>query len=366
MYKFLLIEDSTEDSDLFQDTIKRMNIAASEEMYQITIAATYDEEISMISDDFNGVIIDIKLDGDHTGNEIVREIMQNYRLPVAIFTGTPDTEQVKGSPIIVYKKGEASQEEIITNLCSVSDTGLFKVLGGTGILETAMNQVFWRNLYPQIELWKTKKGNGIDTERVILRYAISHIQELIDIEIPAHVTEEMYICPPVSPILKTGSIIEAKDDGLCCIVLSPPCDLSLHNGKIKTECVLLCEIEDHKETNIKIIGDATSQKSQEKLISKAINNNYSDYYHWLPENSLFAGGYINFRKVITYSPEEIHEQFYPSRLKVQEGFVKAILARFSSYYARQGQPDFDFEAEASNIVSRFTRVAQGKQELPLE
>lgn len=354
MYNFLLIEDSKDDSDVFLATIKRMNLQAGNEQYKITVADSYAKGMAMISEDINGVIVDIKLDDEHSGNEIIHEIMQKHRLPVAIFTGTPDTEQDKGSPIIVYKKGEAKQEDIIANLCRVSDTGLFKVLSGTGIIESAMNKVFWRNLYPQIELWKSKKECGVDTEKVLLRYVISHIQELIDNEMPAHVTEEMYICPPVSDEIKTGSIIQAKSDGLYFIVLSPPCDLSIHDGKVKTDRVLLCEIEEQKAVNIKIIGDATSTKAQTKLIAKALNNNHTDYYHWLPENSLFLGGYINFRRVITYTPKEILEQFNHPLLKVQEGFVKSILGRFSAYYARQGQPDFDFETEASSIVSKFT------------
>jgi hypothetical protein len=354
MYKLLLIEDSKEDSDVFLDTIKRMNSEYGAEQYEMITASSYTEGLLKISKDLNGVIVDIKLDNGNSGNEIIREIMQKYRLPVAIFTGTPDTEQDKGSPIIVYRKGEAKQEDIVTNLCRVSDTGLFKVLGGTGIIESAMTQVFWSNLYPQINLWKSKKESGVDTEKVLLRYVISHIQELIDSEMPAHVTEEMYICPPINMGIKTGSIIQKKSDGVYFIVLSPPCDLSVYNGKVKTDYVLLCEIVEQNTVNTEIVRETTSVNKQTNLIAKALNNNYTEYYHWLPENSLFSGGYINFRKVITYSPSEILEQFNHPLLKVQEGFVKSILGRFSAYYARQGQPDFDFETEAANIVSKLT------------
>jgi hypothetical protein len=252
MYKLLLIEDSKEDSDVFLDTIKRMNSEYGAEQYEMITASSYTEGLLKISKDLNGVIVDIKLDNGNSGNEIIREIMQKYRLPVAIFTGTPDTEQDKGSPIIVYRKGEAKQEDIVTNLCRVSDTGLFKVLGGTGIIESAMTQVFWSNLYPQINLWKSKKESGVDTEKVLLRYVISHIQELIDSEMPAHVTEEMYICPPINMGIKTGSIIQKKSDGVYFIVLSPPCDLSVYNGKVKTDYVLLCEIVEQNTVNTEI------------------------------------------------------------------------------------------------------------------
>lgn len=350
MYNFLLIEDSAEDSALFQDTVKRLNVTADEEIYHLEIAETYSVAMEKISEKLNGIIVDIKLDGSHSGNEIIREIVEKFRVPVAIFTGTPDTEQSDNSPIKVYKKGEASHEEIIKELCAVSDTGLFNVLGGTGIIESVMTKIFWDNLYPQIELWKGKKAQGVETEKILLRYAVSHIQELIDNEVPAYVTEEMYISPPINDDIKTGSIIQAKTDNIYCIVLSPPCDLAIHNGKMKTDCILICEIDSQDEVNARIIEGITSETKQRKKIATALNNNYTDYYHWLPRNTLFAGGYINFRKVITYSPEELLKNFNHPLIKVQEGFVKSILSRFSSYYARQGQPDFNFDEEANDIV----------------
>lgn len=353
MYKFLLIEDSTEDSDSFQDTVKRLNVAADQELYHLEVAETYAAGIEKVSEKLNGIIVDIKLDGDHSGNEIIREIVEKFRVPVAIFTGTPDTELDEGSPIQVYKKGEASHEEILQELRAVSDTGLFNVLGGTGIIENVMTQIFWKNLYPQIGLWKEKKAQGIETEKVLLRYAVSHIQELIDDEVPAYITEEMYISPPIGDDIKTGSIIQAKSDGIYCIVLSPPCDLAIHDGKMKTDRVLICEIDSQDEVNAKIIEGITSTTKQAKKIATALNNNYTDYYHWLPQNTLFAGGYINFRKVITYSPEKLLECFCHPLIKVQEGFVKSILNRFSAYYARQGQPDFSFEEEAATIVRKL-------------
>ena len=353
MYNFLLIEDSADDSASFQDTVKRLNIEAEKEIYHLEIADTYSNAMEKISEKLNGIIVDIKLDESHSGNEIIREIVKKFRVPVAIFTGTPDTDQSDNSPIKIYKKGETHHEEIIKELCAVSDTGLFNVLGGTGTIESVMTKIFWDNLYPQIELWKGKKVQGVETEKILLRYAVSHIQELIDNEVPAYVTEEMYISPPINDEIKTGSIIQAKTDNIYCIVLSPPCDLAIHNGKMKTDCILICEIDSQDEVNARIIEGTTSESKQRKKIATALNNNYTDYYHWLPRNTLFAGGYINFRKVITYSPEELLKNFNHPLIKVQEGFVKSILSRFSSYYARQGQPDFNFDEEANDIVQRL-------------
>lgn len=351
MYNFLLIEDSPEDSASFEDTIKRLNIEADEELYHLEVAATYADGMEKISKNLNGIIVDIKLDEGHNGNDIVREIVDKFRVPVAIFTGTPDTAY--SDPIKVYKKGEASHKDILHDLCDVSNTGLFNVLGGTGVIEHVMTQIFWKNLYPQIELWKAKKAQGVDTEKILLRYAVSHIQELIDNEVPGYITEEMYIKPPISQDIKTGAIYKSSKDGLFCIVLSPPCDLAIHGGKFKTDRILVCEIANHDEVNEKVASKSTKRKDKKADIQDAIKNNLTDYYHWLPCNTLFCGGYINFRNVITYPPEEFIAEYGSPVVKVQEYFVKNILNRFSAYYARQGQPDFDFKTEATLILDKI-------------
>ena len=354
MYKFLLIEDSASDIDAFETSIKRLN--AEEMRYQLETASSYEEGLTKVNGAYNGVIVDINFDGDdeNDGNTLIREIAKQFRIPVAIFTGTP-ADQDDGSPIRVFKKGEALHDDIIHELCAVSDTGLFKVLSGTGKIEKLMTKVFWDNLYPQISLWKAKKAVGIDTEKILLRYAISHIQELIDDDLPAYVTEEMYICPPIDSIIKTGSIVQHKENNTYYIVLSPPCDLAMHNGTAKSDCVLVCEIESQDDVHSKILTNNPPKKDADKVkrIKPALNNNYTAYYHWLPKNSLFCGGYINFRKATSYTRDSFVESFSSPVLKIQEGFVKSILGRFSAYYARQGQPDFDFDAEAAEIIAKL-------------
>jgi hypothetical protein len=167
------------------------------------------------------------------------------------------------------------------------------------------------------------------------------------------VTEEMYIKPPIGPDLKTGTIARSKNKDIYYIVLSPPCDLAMHNGQFKTDRILVCEIDNHDSVNLEIASKATRRDKKKNHISDAIKNNYADYYHWLPSNSLFNGGYINFRNVITYTPQNFYEEFDTPTIKIQEFFVKNILNRFSSYYARQGQPDFNFKVEADCIMDKI-------------
>lgn len=358
MYKFLLVEDSHDDAEACLDTVLRMNSQLGHNEIEIVVSKTLKDAFIELKNNYHGAIVDIKLDSENdenNGNVFLKTIINECRVPVAVMTGTPDTDLNENSPIRIYTKGENTYEEIINNLIKSHSTGLFNVIGGKGIIEQVMNQVFWNNLYPQIHIWETLKDRGYDVERILLRYAISHIHELIDADLPAYVTEEMYIKPPINKNIRTGSIIKAKKDNLYCIVLSPPCDLVIYNGVIKTDRIMICEIEDQEEINRQIIENVKAAKRKSALMS-AIKNNYKDYYHWLPNNSLFIGGYVNFRSILTYSPEKLNEEFYEPEIRVQEYFIKSILNRFSAYYARQGQPDFNFDFEAEVIVEKISQT----------
>lgn len=356
MYKILLVEDTESDVKSCTDSVDIMNRQNSDVQIKIDIASSYENALEKLNKDyanFAGVIIDIKLNGENTGNEIIEQIINQYRLPVAVMTGTPDTILEENSPIHIYKKGEDKYQDIINNLIKTVNTGLFNVIGGRGIIETTMNQIFWRNLYPQAEMWEKLKEEGYETEKILLRFAISHIQELLDYEVPQYVTQEMYIKPPVTEDIKTGSIVKNKEDCIYYVVLSPPCDLAIHDGKMKTDTVIICEIEPLEGISKEVIGEASSLTKKAKNLRKAITNNYTEFYHWLPQNELFVGGYINFRHVYTYSPDELKNQFEKPELHISSYFVKDILSRFSAYYARQGQPDFKFDEEAEKLVKKI-------------
>lgn len=353
MYRFLLIEDAETDIQSCISTVDRMNEENPEINIELGVASEMDQALHELKNDYNGAIIDIKLNNGDSGNDVIKKIVNEYRIPVAVMTGTPDTILDENSPIVVYKKGESTYEDILNSLMNSFKTGLFDVMGGKGILESTMNKVFWNNLYPQICVWEELKGKGYETEKILLRYAISHIQELIDLEVPAYITQEMYIKPPISEHIQTGSIIRNKLDNLFYVVLSPPCDLAIHNGKIKTDRVMACEIEEQAKINLDAVGTAVKKDKQKNALLKAIKNNHTEYYHWLPENNLFVGGYINFRNVYTFTPEEIEAEFEKSELHIQDYFVKDILSRFSAYYARQGQPDFEFDEEAEKVLQKY-------------
>ena len=161
----------------------------------------------------------------------------------------------------------------------------------------------------------------------------------------------MYISPVISDNIRTGSIVSDGEKGKKYIVMSPACDLVCHSdGNFKTDRILLCEIEDFNIVkDIALKGYKKPEKMKYK-VKELINNNYTAYYHWLPKTSVFEGGLINFRWTKALDKTDFDTTFNSPQVQVSSHFIKDIVSRFSTYYARQGQPDFDFKLLSSQMI----------------
>jgi hypothetical protein len=128
----------------------------------------------------------------------------------------------------------------------------------------------------------------------------------------------------------------------------PACDMVVRKeGVIKAEYITMAQIEETENNHLKQIRKIITSKNNEDKYKKAIEklkglltNSFSLNYHFLPSVPNFEGGFINFRKLKSLKPKEIKKQFKIIG-KVTSPFLKDIIARFSTYYARQGQPEFD-------------------------
>lgn len=339
-FKLLLVEDSLSDIETFKTTIERMNDSNKENEYSLEIASTIEEANTKLeTSDYQGCVVDINLKGAENGNDVIASIMQDYRMPVIVFTGTPDVE----SNVKCFIKAEKTPEDVINELNEENKTGMFRVLGGKGAIEKNVTKVFWEALYPNIDVWKKHLKDGLDTEQILLRYTVAHLLEMLDENGPAYCTEEMYICGELTSPYKTGAIFRKKDSSVDYVLLSPPCDLAIREGEFDTNSFLLCEIES-------IAKDWDGIKNDHIL--NVIKNNKGENYHWLPDNELYKGGRMNFRNLVTCSKDVFLGEYEYINVKIQDQFVKSILNRFSAYYARQGQPDFSFEKEASDRKNR--------------
>ncbi len=352
--RLLVVEDDPQDIGTCRSTVERYRDEKQREV-ELVECKDVDEAFGKLDNTFDGAIIDLRLgdDGDE-GNQVIQRIKERqYRFPVAILTGTPTSADPEFLYIGVFKKGDpgAGYDDLLDRFWRIHDTGLTRILGGRGIIESRLSAVFWRNILPQIEKWEAYgQANSTRTENALLRHTLNHLIQLIDEDIERYFPEEFYLFPPPSENLRTGSILNDKESDQQFAVLSPDCDLVVRSdGTRNTDRILFVEIVSPKVLFDWFGSDAPSALGRDRkdTLVRALENNGPRYYHCLPETDFFSLGFLNFRRVSTMGVDEIKQKFdLPPKVQISPPFVKDIVARFSSYYARQGQPDIDF----SNLV----------------
>ena len=354
--RLLVVEDREQDITTFRDMLEEYkdNTKRDIDPIECRTSEEAEEALENLDGSFDGAIIDLKLgDLDDEGNQLIKKIEKSFfRIPIFIFTARPSDVDESIEGVEVYTKGEIGYYDLIDRFWNIYETGLTHIMGGRGKMERVLSEVFKKNIFPKMDKWiEHSKQDGQDkTQRALMRYTLSHLYHLLDDGQECFFPEEFYLCPPMSEGITTGSIVKENVSNQLFVVLSPACDLVIRSrGGFKTDRILLVEIE--RENNI--IDDALDgirqrQKKKDKL-KTIFNNNHRDYYHWLPEAYSFDGGFLNFRKLTAHDKDGFGKEFEEPIIQISPPFVKDIVSRFSSYYARQGQPDID----SANFIDRY-------------
>ena len=346
--RLLIVEDDNQELESFKDDLADYTQEKKRDI-DLVACQTLEEALNTLDNSFDGAIIDLKL-VNHRGNEgnqVVEKIRESFfRIPIAIFTGNPgEWDHNLNEKIIlidVFTKGETEYYELLDKFWEIYNTGLTHIMGGRGRIEQCLNEVFLKNLLPQIDTWVSYGAEDPErTEKALLRYTLNHLFQLLEEDEEDCFPEEVYLYPSVLDRITTGSIVYAEDQWF--VVLSPACDLVPRgeSGGLNTDRILLVEIESVE----KILGGSKSKNRVSELSA-----NRRTYYHWLPPTNFFQGGILNFRRLTTLDKEVFDEKFGKPTIQISPSFVKDIVSRFSSYYARQGQPDIDSE----DFVTRYT------------
>ncbi len=358
--RLLIVEDNERDLRTFRNSVNRYKREKGRDI-NLVECQTFDEALKRLDNSFDGAVIDIKLTPQGAeGNQVVEKIIESFfRIPIAIFTGNRGSWDDNLSKQIllvdIFRKRANVHFGILDRFWDIHTTGLTRIMGGRGIIEESLSKVFLKNLLPQLETWVSYGKKYIEedpkrTEKALLRYALNHLFQLLEEDDEKCFPEEVYLYPPMSEKFTTGSIVKANNQWF--VVLSPACDLVIkRNGKFRTDCVLFVEIENTNDiVNITLDGITKKSKRKDRL-EEVFKNNYTFYYHWLPKTDFFKGGFLNFRKLQTLNEDEFKEQFEKPCIQISPFFIKDIVSRFSSYYARQGQPDID----SKDFVDSYTQ-----------
>lgn len=348
--KLLLLEDSKQDQEIFEDTVEEYNDELLEEGNSIEVVTvkSIEEAKQAYDSSFEGVVIDLNLGrGEENGSTFV-ESLDNLksRVPVAIFTGTPVDEFSEIENVELYIKGETKVEEILIYFKEMKSCGITSILGNSGLIEQSLKKVFSKSVLPLRKKW-IKYDESYDTEKAILRVVVSSLLQLVDDDCDLF-PEEFYV-KPFETGIKPGSLVVKKDDKSVFVVLNPSCDLVIRsNGKPKVNCYLLVKVCGYQDEYGKVFADknASSKKAQKKLLEKMHKNTYSDYYHFLPPSEVFDGGFVDFRELVPEKIDDFGEDYDINDVMISPLFCTELATRFARFYGRQGQPDLNLKVLA--------------------
>ncbi len=369
MLNLLIVEDDENQIKLYKDAIEEFN-SRSDIKIEIKASSNLEEGLKQIrNNDFDAAIIDLRLgsgDMEGKGKEIIKEIKGNLRFPVFVLTGYPGDldEDLKEENIFykVYKQTEKNTNELLDEISRIYKTGITNIMGRKGIIDKTLQKVFWENFSENIVYWITEIEDENKIEKVLSRHILAHLSESLKLteegEFERCHPAEVYIMPPIKKDFFTGDILKNITSGEYFLILTPACDMVLRKQKNgegwvtyrsadKIIVAKLVEFTRVEEVSKYIEIPSKTKKGE---VEKYIRNTKRERYHYLPSfGSRIQGFLVDFQDINRIKPEEL--TIYERVASVDEPFLKDIIARFTSYYARQGSPDIDMDIILKKLIN---------------
>lgn len=369
-FKLLIADDNSDDRQICKDSIETYTHKFNREI-ELIECSSVKEAFEILDKSFDGAIIDLKLstEGDE-GNQIIQRINDfHLRIPIALVTATPDSADYKFDYIGKYKKGAFEYHTLLDDFWKIHCTGLAKIMGGRGVIEKELDCIFNKCLLPSRVHWEQYGAIDPDqTERALLRHTVAHLSQLLHDSDSTIFPEEAYLHPPLTEELRSGSIVKNTKTDVYHAVVTPACDLVVRkNGSFKTDHILIIEIvedasviqaEVDKIDESKKNTNSDRKKKIKGMLKTLFSNNLTPYFHALPKTDFFNGGLLNFRKTNSVPKEQFEIDFCKTELQITPDIIKDILSRFSSYCARQGQPDIDYDSRITQISTEHMQPTE--------
>lgn len=350
--KLLIVEDNKPTVQTYIDNIESFNKKSNVKIEYVIKENLKDAKNSLLSSDFDGAIIDLKLSSSTTeleGLEIVEEIENNQRFPIFIVSGSIGQIGKEESAFLKKRKRDTNFKEILSEILEIYKTGITNILGRKGEIDKYLNNIFWNHLSNSMELWVNDSTRSPEEkEKSLLRYTISHMQEYIDEGIEKYHPSEFYITEPIKSNIFTGDIIIYEDNRY--LVLTPSCDIVLRkDGNRNANRILFCKIlalNDVVKNYSLLNSDTSANNDNRKRLNSYIVNNKQNY-HFIPKSNSLDAGLIDFQDKLTLASEEVEEKLTSKEIvriaTVSMPFLKDIISRYSNYFSRQGSPDFNVD-----------------------
>jgi CheY-like chemotaxis protein len=364
--KILIVEDDQSKRDDYSRFIIAYNLDNEEHNIIEVFGVNKNDAIEKLQDpknSYDGAIVDLDLIGsggtDSSGNEVIKEIKQNLRFPIFVITGTPhnisEELNVPNAIFGVFERDEVELDDIFNRFCLIKATGILNLLNRNGRVEELIQNIFWNHISTSLDSWiLDKKRNPEEKEDSLLRYTILHMLEYLD-ENNVH-PSEFYITRPVKDKVSTGDLISWNNNRY--VILTPACDFVFRpkgDRNVRNTFLLkIIELTDHFSNLEESIQKGEISNTLKKELEKVITNN-KPYYHFIPKHNIIKAGIIDFQDKLSIPIEEIEAKIKSTEIDrfatISLPFLKDLIERYSSYYARQGSPDFDIEEIFQSLVT---------------
>lgn len=375
--KLLIVDDDDDVIEEFKNSIEMYNRDNDNIKYKPYVANNLDEAKEKLETYIiDTAIIDINLnnssgDDNVDGNSVIEEILKYFRMPIFVVSGTPDKldDSLKNNVMIkrYTREVDTNQKLFETDIPNSIKSSTLKYFSRNGYLEKEIAKIYWEYLSQTIEYWEqvTEEFSQEEIDKILSRHTLSCLNEKLYVNgnigrFDEYHFGEMYIKPPIKQHYHTGDIVKKDEEYF--IILNPACDIVNIdiNKPYKSKLIFYILAKIISISQISKIQHCNKDKN--KNIQEIKKNSGGGSYHFLP---MFAdifpqdsdGYVIDFQNLQmvqlgldlnqTYNNIEQYikarEQFivkYERVASIASPFLKDIIARFSHYYARQGQPKF--------------------------
>lgn len=362
----LIVEDDKSKRDDYTRFIKAYNLDKKDCIIIEEFGVDKNEAIEKLKKpekEYDGAIVDLDLEGtggtDSSGNEVIAQIKANLRFPTFVITGTPHhlSKELNVTSIIfdVFERDDVDLDDVFDRFCEIKRTGILNLLNRNGRIEELIQNIFWNHISTSLDNWtKDVKRTSEEKEDSLLRYTILHMLEYLD-ESKVH-PSEFYLTRPVKEYLSTGDLV--LFNGVRYVVLTPACDFATRsNGSRNVRMAFLLkiiELNEHFSNLDESVKKKEISRNLKEELKRVINNN-KPYYHFIPKHNSIKPGIIDFQDKLSVLIDEIEAKVESAEIDrfatISMPFLKDLIERYSSYYARQGSPDFDADEVINSLIT---------------
>lgn len=359
--KVLIVEDDENQQKLYDKAIREFNSKHPQEKIHPDFKKTLQESMESLGvAPYDAAIIDLKLRGDSEqaeGNEIIRKIKESQRYPVIVVSGFIEEldEDLKEKTDVfkIIKRTECDTSSILTIISEWYSSGITRFDEVLTSVNRTLHEIFWTDIAKNWNTWKEEAVDIENLEKIIKRYLTSILVGRLRLSADAAGFEKMhpaevYFIPPVKQDYFTGDILRRDEEYY--LILSPACDMVIRGeNSRKAEIILTCRlIPLNKKEEFTSFVSSTNRDRVKNIIE-----NKKSRYHFLPPYGELSGFVIDFQDVNQISVSELIS--YSREAEVTDFFLSNIIARFSAYYSRQGQPELDSDMIIAKVKTNLEK-----------